>query len=265
MVKFCINENIFSSVNIRKFQNPREFPVRYGSEKDAKKLEALFSQIGFKIFEKKALEDLNSWTFKTKLAEFSALKDHGDIMILVVMSHGDTGVGGGVIFTADGEKFDIENIISFFNNQNDNLRGKPKLFVFQSCLGDRLPLGIQTGKLNGIIQLPNYRTNPFYRCKPISRGYPWISCSWCSCDQRIPEDSRTDRHVDCSLNCPWMCFPETSSRRVLVHTGSLQGEKILKFAHLISNKCAKTKVVFKILHLQRCSWREATIHMLRRC
>ena len=167
-----INENIFSLVNIRKFLNPREFPVRYGSEKDAKKLVALFSQIGFNIFEGKALEDLNSWTFKTKLAEFSALKDHGDIMILVVMSHGDTGVGGGVIFTADGEKIDIEDIISFFNNQNDNLRGKPKLFVFQSCLGDRLPLGIQTGKLNSIIQ-ENYPTlEPLLQMRTPFKGLP---------------------------------------------------------------------------------------------
>ena len=135
--------------------------MRYGSEKDAKKLVALFKQIGFNIFEEgEEGNDLNFWTFKTKLAEFSALKDHGDIMILVVMSHGDTGVGGGVIFTADGEKFDIEkDIISFFNNQNDNLRGKPKLFVFQSCLGDRLPLGIQTGKLNSIVlSIENYPT-----------------------------------------------------------------------------------------------------------
>ena len=151
--------------------------MRYGSEKDAKKLVALFKQIGFNIFEEgeegKALEDLNSWTFKTKLAEFSALKDHGDIMILVVMSHGDTGVGGGVIFTADGEKFDIEkDIISFFNNQNDNLRGKPKLFVFQSCLGDRLPLGIQTGKLNSIIQEHYPTLEPLLQMQTHFKGLP---------------------------------------------------------------------------------------------
>ena len=148
--------------------------MRYGSEKDAKKLVALFKQIGFNIFEEgEEGKDLNSWTFKTKLAEFSALKDHGDIMILVVMSHGDTGVGGGVIFTADGEKFDIEkDIISFFNNQNDNLRGKPKLFVFQSCLGDRLPLGIQTGKLNSIIQEHYPTLEPLLQMQPPFKGLP---------------------------------------------------------------------------------------------
>ena len=175
MVTFCIiNENIFPLVNIRKFQNPREFPVRYGSEKDARKLVALFKQIGFNIFEEgEEGKDLNSWTFKTKLAEFSALKDHGDIMILVVMSHGDTGVGGGVIFTTDGEKFDIEkDIISFFNNQNDNLRGKPKLFVFQSCLGDRLPLGIQTGKLNSIIQEHYPTLEPLLQMQTPFKGLP---------------------------------------------------------------------------------------------
>ena len=109
-------------------------------------MESLFKQIGFNIFDGKPLQNLDHGTFQKKLLDFSEA-DHGDIMVLVVMSHGDEGLGSGVIFTSDGKKVDIEkDIISHYKNDLcPNLVGKPKLFIIQACNGLAKDMGIRVG------------------------------------------------------------------------------------------------------------------------
>ena len=50
--------------------------------------------------------------FRQTMLDFSSDKKHGDIMVLVVMSHGDEGGHSGKIVTSkNGEKIDIEHDI----------------------------------------------------------------------------------------------------------------------------------------------------------
>ena len=50
--------------------------------------------------------------FRQTMLDFSSDETHGDIMVLVVMSHGDEGGHSGQIVTSiNGEKIDIEHDI----------------------------------------------------------------------------------------------------------------------------------------------------------
>ena len=62
---------------------------------------------------------------------------------VVVMGHGKDNV----IYGADGEMVNIkQDILDKFSNTNcRSMTGKPKLFVFQSCRGDKKDTGIDTG------------------------------------------------------------------------------------------------------------------------
>lgn len=103
----------------------------------------LFGQMGFAIF---PYQDLERREFLKTTLEFSDLKTHGDIVVVVVMSHGESGGASGKIITSDGLKVDVEeDIIRHFNNANKILRGKPKIFIFQACLGNKRDSGVKLG------------------------------------------------------------------------------------------------------------------------
>ena len=70
--------------------------------------------MGFEVFPH---HDLKRADFFMKVIEFSQKKNHGDIVIVVVMSHGESGGTSGKIITSDGLKVDVEDdIIRHFNN-----------------------------------------------------------------------------------------------------------------------------------------------------
>ena len=110
--------------------------VRHGSQDDLKELTSLFEQLGFKIFK---YEDLERSEFLRKVLDFSEDEKHGDVVVVVVMSHGTRDI----IQTSDNKELDIENdIIRYFNNENKNLKGKPKIIIFQSCRGHKRDSGV---------------------------------------------------------------------------------------------------------------------------
>ena len=82
--------------------------TRSGSEKDLKNVESLFCNLGFRVYIQK---DLNRIEFEKCILQFSGDETHGDIMVLVVMSHGERGGDRGKIITSDGMNVDIENDI----------------------------------------------------------------------------------------------------------------------------------------------------------
>ena len=93
-------------MNVEEFDNNR---LRKGSQKDVLKMESLLEQIGFKVtvIQKR----IERGQFHRAILEFSGDQTHGDIMILVVMSHGEQGGDCGKIITSDDFKVDIENDI----------------------------------------------------------------------------------------------------------------------------------------------------------
>ena len=93
-------------MNVEEFDNNDS---REGSKQDVLKMEALLKQIGFNITTLQKRIDRGK--FLKAILEFSEDKTHGDIMILVVMSHGQKGGDSGKIITSDDFKVDIENDI----------------------------------------------------------------------------------------------------------------------------------------------------------
>jgi len=90
------------------------------------------------------VQNLRLNEFTKAIVEFAEDNGHGDIAVLVVMSHGEPGEASGKIIASDGQKVDIENdIIRYFNNHCLKLRGKPKLFIFQACNGKERDTGVR--------------------------------------------------------------------------------------------------------------------------
>ena len=96
-------------VNFEEFVNGEKFPKMNGSQRDVDNLDSLLDQMGFKV----RLVQTKKMTrndFSRTMMDFSE-EEHGDIMVLVVMSHGVPGGGSGKIITSNCEKVDIEQDI----------------------------------------------------------------------------------------------------------------------------------------------------------
>ena len=63
---------------------------------------------GFKVT---VVQNLRLNEFTKAIVEFAEDNGHGDIAVLVVMSHGEPGEASGKIIASDGQKVDIENDI----------------------------------------------------------------------------------------------------------------------------------------------------------
>lgn len=97
------------------------------------KLEDLFSND--LLFTVTSKSDLKKRNMEEEIKMFARKEDHAkaDMTAVVVMSHGREGE----IIATDENMLKIRWILEQFNNSNcPRLRGKPKLFIFQSCRGE---------------------------------------------------------------------------------------------------------------------------------
>ncbi|XP_046572552.1 caspase-3-like [Haliotis rubra] len=109
---------------------PDDSKYRYGAEQDEVSLEELFSQFGFEV---EIETDLGCIKLLTTLKSMASL-DHSQYSCFVcaVMSHGSSQA----IKAADGLDVTVDQITKQFTaEQCPSLRGKPKVFLFQSCRG----------------------------------------------------------------------------------------------------------------------------------
>uniref|UniRef100_A0A8W8KFG8 Caspase-2 n=1 Tax=Magallana gigas TaxID=29159 RepID=A0A8W8KFG8_MAGGI len=98
------------------------------SQQDATSLDVLFKQLHFqtKQHSNLTLKNLSS------VLEGERTRDHASLecFVMVIMSRGD----GERLYGVDGYKIDIDTIISMFDSEHCSyLRGKPKVFIFQTC------------------------------------------------------------------------------------------------------------------------------------
>lgn len=111
---------------------------RRGSELDVRRLDMLFSKLGFDCIvrsdkTKAEIMDL----FRTVASEGN--QRGADCFVAILMSHG----GEKVIYDVEKEEVELKSIYAMFNNENcEALRGKPKLFFIQACRGDKHDAGI---------------------------------------------------------------------------------------------------------------------------
>ena len=103
---------------------------RLGTDIDRDDLGKLFSKLKF---------DVEVYDDKTKDQIFEIVKKKGksdhsryDAFIFAILTHGDEGL----VYGIDGGTLSITEITSKFKN-NQTLAGKPKIFFFQACQGEK--------------------------------------------------------------------------------------------------------------------------------
>ncbi|XP_061163123.1 caspase-2-like [Saccostrea echinata] len=107
---------------------------RTGTEHDCQKLKDLFKSLSFKVVVKDNL------TVEKMVREFQVFANRTDLentdcMVLAVLSHGTS---DNIICGVDGRGIDVYDIFHFFSAKGcPMMRGKPKMFIFNACRGDK--------------------------------------------------------------------------------------------------------------------------------
>lgn len=101
---------------------------RKGSEKDATNLQSFFYHFGFLVW---LINDVDSHDIRKKFTELAAKTNHGDCLVVCLLSHGISGH----IFGIDGELVSISELLDILNEGPcaSVLAGKPKWFLIQAC------------------------------------------------------------------------------------------------------------------------------------
>lgn len=120
--------------NYKVFPHHKRVCDRTGSDEDVRRLDHLFREIGYEIIihrdltKKRTLEELKKLYYQEYAQD--------DSFVCWIMTHG----ANGSLYAADGERLSEEDFMSPFREKKD-LLGKPKLFFFQACRGDRVDKG----------------------------------------------------------------------------------------------------------------------------
>ena len=131
------------TINNKWFPDPEKQLPRHGSEEDVRKIETLFTALGFTV---RTEQDLSRLQLLNVL-DGVACDDHGsyDCFVLWLMSHGKSGE----VFCSDEKTVPIQTLHDLFS-QCDTLRGKPKLFFIQACRGSEEDEGVSVAADTGI-------------------------------------------------------------------------------------------------------------------
>ena len=108
-------------------------PDRYGASKDEDSLNKLFTHLKFRVVIER---DLDKHEIE-RVAERFAKKDHREFgaFVFILMSHGGN---RDCILGVQGRRTSVENLMVEFQARNcPSLKGKPKVFIIQTCRGFR--------------------------------------------------------------------------------------------------------------------------------
>lgn len=126
-------------VNIIKYKN-NTHPMRNGAEADRDNLVSLFRQLGFTVF---YYEDLTNEDFMYLVKELkNSPQLSAECFTFYILAHGNHYNGQDKIYLHDNSVIYVHNILRQFNNENcPKLIGRPKLFFFSICRGDKADFG----------------------------------------------------------------------------------------------------------------------------
>lgn len=119
---------------------------RLGSDADAKRLDEVFQELGFKVFLKrnKNAEQMKELcdNMVTKINEYKSINNKTmDAFVMIILSHGIENC----VFSTDCIPINILDLIQKFNNKNCvGLIGSPKMFFIQACRGDKTDFGVHS-------------------------------------------------------------------------------------------------------------------------
>lgn len=126
-------------VNIIKYKN-NTHPMRNGAEADRDNLVSLFRQLGFTVF---YYEDLTNEDFMYLVKELKNSPHlSAECFAFYILAHGNHNKGWDKIYLHDNSVLYVHEILRQFNNENcPKLIGRPKLFFFSICRGDKADFG----------------------------------------------------------------------------------------------------------------------------
>uniref|UniRef100_A0A2L2YLJ8 Caspase-9-like isoform X3 n=1 Tax=Parasteatoda tepidariorum TaxID=114398 RepID=A0A2L2YLJ8_PARTP len=115
---------------------------RIGSDVDAKELQKLFKEfLGFSVEVKHNMEGKDMKRYLKSFAKSDTLKTV-DCCFVIILSHGDK---HGIVYGTDSYALQKDEIHNMFSNINcENLRNKPKVFLYQACRGSGEDHGIES-------------------------------------------------------------------------------------------------------------------------
>ncbi|CAG9819065.1 unnamed protein product [Phaedon cochleariae] len=165
---------------------------RAGALKDDESVSDLFKSMGFEV---KVHRNLKKQIMIEKIKKFRSDRDLAkvDISVVMLMSHGNNIKGqmvmpGGYteISGTDGKGLSIDEVLDEFDTKNcPGMEGKPKLFFFQCCRGDRSER-IQTDakpikvvKQHGDMLIAHSTLPGFYSLRDTQKG-SWYIQSICN-------------------------------------------------------------------------------------
>ena len=114
---FIINNIQFTTLN-----------DRHGSEKDATVLQKLFTSLGYRIW---LVNNVTTYDLRERLSELVNKPDHGDCLVICILSHGSSGQ----IYGVGGQLIPVAEILDTLYDEplRTKLNRKPKLFLIQAC------------------------------------------------------------------------------------------------------------------------------------
>ncbi|XP_056307394.1 caspase-6-like [Danio aesculapii] len=117
--------------NQKSFDWKLKMKTRNGTDADRDRLVSRFEELGFEV---KAYNDYNRDKVLSEINK-AAAADHldADCFVCIFLSHGEDGH-----VYAEDEKIDIPEITDLFKGDKcRSLVGKPKIFIWQACRGDK--------------------------------------------------------------------------------------------------------------------------------
>lgn len=126
-------------VNIITYKN-NTHPTRNGAEADRDNLVSLFRQLGFTVF---YYEDLTNEDFHYLVKELKNSPHlSAECFAFYILAHGNHSKGQDKIYLHENSILYVHDILKLFNNEKcPKLIGRPKLFFFSICRGDKADFG----------------------------------------------------------------------------------------------------------------------------
>ncbi len=107
---------------------------RKGSDKDVARLEITLAKLGFQLYKNQVHVDLKRDGMKEIIEKFAKDSIHKKMScsVVVIMTHGRA---NGLLSAHNNLDISINSDVlqKFSNDQAKDLKGKPKLFLFQAC------------------------------------------------------------------------------------------------------------------------------------
>ncbi|XP_057655051.1 caspase-7-like [Diorhabda carinulata] len=175
-------------INNINFVNSQE---RKGAKVDEKEISNLFKEMGFDVLIHRNLKTLE---MKHKIKKFSSDKSLSkvSISVVVIMSHGTNTINKQqipgsytLVCGIDDGGVEIDEIVAEFSGEKCSaMKGKPKLFFFQCCRGEKTELKVDAVPIKPVVKahadvLIAYSTLPgFYSVRDEEKG-TWYIQSIC--------------------------------------------------------------------------------------